>query len=312
MSNTEMIRDLRAITQAGMKDCKEALEESNWNLQKAVDIIKAKGKNIASNAKVAAEGRVCVNMVGNEQTLAMAEFNCVTDFTANSKEFNDFCAVAMGSLCAYALDNTIWDPSKCDDVESARQNLTSITKENVIIRRWWVEQVFQDNGIVFSYLHPSANNGKIGVVLTMLAPTKELKFNSDFQELGADLAMQVAAMSPLAVSPEKLDAEVVARQKAIFEKQIVALNKPAAAQEKIMEGKMEKWYSEVCLMNQYSVKNPSPTSKITIGNLVKNIGNRLGGEIQVINFVRCQVGDGLDKPVDNFADEALKMTGCFS
>jgi elongation factor Ts len=137
----------------------------------------------------------------------------------------------------------------------------------------------------------------------MLAPSEIVAHSEEFITLGNDIAMQIAAMCPIAVSQERLSAEDVARQKAIFETQLVELNKPQAAWPKILEGKLNKWHTEVCLLNQESVL----VTKTTVGQVIKNIGTKLGGEIQVVNFVRCQVGEGIETKKENLADEVAKM-----
>jgi len=290
-----MIRDLRALTQAGMKDCKDALVETNWDLDKAVDVIKAKGKLVSVGSRAASEGVVGISRVGNH--VVMVEVNSVTDFVAKMPEFQRFVDVCLDSLCNAANSNAMWS---VDLVESQRQELLSMTKENIVVRRWWVETMFKENTAIFSYVH---TNEKIGAILTVLAPSKEAASNQEFIELANNLVLQIAAMNPLAISPYKLSPDVVNRQKAIFQTQLNEMNKPEAAHEKIMLGKMNKWYTEVCLLNQESVTSP----KVSVGDLVSNLGLKLGGEIQLINFIRCQVGEGIDKPVDNFADEAAQM-----
>jgi elongation factor Ts len=297
MSNTEMIKELRALTQAGMKDCKESLEEANWDLQKAVDIVKTKGLNIVSGreGKVASEGAVSISKIGD--VYAMVEVNCQTDFVANSSAFIDFIDhTAMTLAERVATDH----PFSVDDVKSQRESLISTTKENVVVRRWWVEQSMVAQARTFTYVHP---NYKIGVLLTLMAPTEEAAKSPEFSELGNDLVMQVAAMNPLAVSVDKLDPAVLARQKAIFEAQLAELNKPQAAWPRILEGKLNKWHTEVCLLNQESVVIP----KSTIQQVIKNVGTKLGGEVQVVTFMRCQVGEGIETQKINLADEVAKM-----
>lgn len=301
MSNTEKIKDLRVLTQAGMKDCKEALEESNWDLDKAVDLIKTKGKLVSAGNKVAAEGLVGAIFIGDDRTAGLIEVNCITDFVAKSEGFQKFSVLATQHLCAATLVNAPFQPKNCEELENARQNLTATTKENIVVRRWWVEQVFDKNGRVFVYVHPNADHGKIGVMVSLLAPTQEVLNSDEFNKLGINLALQVAAMNPLTVSSDKLDASIFNRQVAIFQSQIDAMNKPQASHTKILEGKMNKWYTEVCLLNQESVVFP----KTTVEQMIKNVN----ADIQVINFIRCQVGEGIEKPVDNFVDEVLKMTG---
>lgn len=297
MSNTELIKELRSLTQAGMKDCKDALEETNWDLQKAVDVIKVKGLNVVSGreGKVASEGVVALSRFS--AGAALVEVNCQTDFVANSPDFRKFATAVADTI---VVDTVAENPFTVDRVEEERKTLVSTTKENVVVRRWWVEEVATPAAQVFTYVH---SNNKIGVLLTLLAPSAEAARDSAFRELGEDLAMQIAAMSPLAISPDHLKADEVERQKTIFETQLTELNKPQAAWPKILEGKFNKWHSEVCLLNQESVVLP----KTTVGTVVKNVGTKLGGEVTVVNFIRCQVGEGIEKAKEQLADEVAKL-----
>ncbi len=297
MSNMELIKELRALTQAGMKDCKDALAEADGDLQKAVDIVKAKGLNVVSGraGKVASEGAVTVWHFA--EGVAMAEVNCQTDFVANSPDFRGFAQNVTRELADAVLAGETFS---VDRVEQERQSVVSTTKENVVVRRWWVEQVGYPNAVTYSYVH---SNGKIGVLITLLAPSAEAAKDSAFRELGEDLAMQIAAMGPLAISPDRLVPEDVERQKSIFETQLAELNKPQAAWPKILEGKFNKWYTEVCLLNQESVVH----AKNSVAQVIKNVSAKLGGEITVVNFIRCQVGEGIEKKQENLADEVAKL-----
>lgn len=298
MSNTDLIKDLRALTQAGMKDCKEALEEAGWDLQKAVDIVKTKGLNIADgrSGRVAADGLVL--LTNSIVEAAMVEVNCQTDFVANSSDFKAFARKTLGVLCDRANHNLEFNT---DLVEDARKELVATTKENVVVRRWWLEESLAPTVRIFSYLH---SNHKIGVILTLKAPSVEAVQDARFLALGDDLCMQIAAMNPLAVSPERLSVTEVERQQAIFETQLKELNKPPATWPKIMEGKMRKWNNEVCLSDQESVIVP----KTVVKQVIKNVGLQLGGDIEVVNFIRCQVGEGIIKQQDNLAEEVAKLT----
>lgn len=305
MNKTDMLKDLRAATQAGMKDCKEALEESNWDFQKAVDIVKVRGLNVVSGreGRVASEGVVQITIDAEEvgpsdRQVAMVEVNCQTDFVAGSKDFKEFVAHTGMALMQTIHDNTVFS---ADVVEEKRRQVVSTTKENVVVRRWWVEQAFAPGTKVFHYLHA---NKKIGVLLTMQAPSQTSAESPEFKVLGDDLAMQIAAMSPVVVSSDRLDSALVERQKNIFETQLTELNKPQAAWAKILEGKFNKWYTEVCLLNQESVVVP----KTTVQQVLKNVSAKLGGDVQVVNFVRCQVGEGLMVEKQNLADEVAKLT----
>jgi elongation factor Ts len=300
MNQTELIRELRALTQAGMKDCKDALTEAEWDLQKAVDIVKVKGLNIADGrgGRVAADGVVAVAKSPDGATIVMVEVNCQTDFVAKSPDFLGF----VDSTTARMLECIATDTNfSVNDVEDARKAVVSTTKENIVVRRFWAEQSGRPETVkVFSYVH---SNSKIGVLLSLLAPSVEAANDPAFTALGEDLAMQVAAMSPLGVSVDRLPAEDVARQKAIFETQLQEMNKPQQAWPKIMEGKMRKWNTEVCLLEQESVVVP----KATVKDVIKSVGLKLGGEITVVNFLRCQVGEGIEKKTDNLAEEVAKM-----
>jgi len=301
MSNTDLIKELRALTSAGMKDCKDALEEANWDLQKAVDLVKIKGLNIADgrSGKVAAEGIVLYGLLTNAGV--MVEVNCQTDFVANSPEFRKFAMLASVSLSKDFLEGK---PFQHDSelLETARKDLVAKTKENIVIRRWWIEEAQSSMVRVFSYLH---SNQKIGVLISMQAPSETIADSSEFKILGEELAMQIAAMNPLAVSPDRLPTEEQERQKVIFETQLKEANKPEAVWPKIMEGKFRKWNTEVCLLEQESVVLP----KTTVKQVIKDVGTKLGGEIVVVNFIRCQVGEGIVKKQENLAEEVAKLTG---
>ena len=301
MSNTEMIKELRALTSAGMKDCKDALEETGWDLQKAVDVIKVKGLNIADGrtGRVAAEGLVkIVNARFATPVQIMVEVNCQTDFVANSDTFKSFVNYVGSKICSTFQSGNVFDASL---VEDARKEVVASTKENIVVRRWWVEESLDASRVlVFPYLH---SNSKIGVLLTLQSPSYEASNSEEFKALGFDLAMQVAAMSPLAVSPERLAQDEKDRQKAIFETQLKEENKPEKMWEKILEGKFRKWNTGVCLLEQESVVAP----KTSVKQVVKNVGARLGGEITVVNFVRCQVGEGIEKKQDNLVEEVAKL-----
>ena len=298
MSNTELIRELRALTSAGMKDCKEALEEAGWDLQKAVDIVKVKGLNIADGrtGRVASEGKVGILMDPDNKLAVMAEINCQTDFVANSTDFKQFAAFAITTL-RESIDNQ--KTFTVDMVESARKEVVAKTKENIVVRRWWVEQALSPNVRVFGYQH---SNHKLGVLISLHGPDSALD-SEEFRTLGEDLAMQICAMNPIAVNADSIPQDERDRQKAIFETQLREENKPEKMWEKIIEGKFRKWNTEVCLLEQESVVVP----KTTVKQVVKNVGTKLGGEITVVSFFRCQVGEGIEKKQDNLAEEVAKM-----
>lgn len=303
MNKSDLLKELRARTQAGMKDCHDALREANDDLEKAIDIIKTKGQNIVSGriSKVASKGLVMACHVDNPKTTVMVEVNCQTDFVARSPDFKQFTEDCLSLVSISARDNKPFDVNDTTAFE-IRTDIMSKTKENCLIRRWWIEQVVSDTAKTFSYIH---NGYQLGVIVSLQAPSVEAANSPEFNQLGNELAMQVAAMNPMAVDAERLPAELVTRQRAIFETQLQELKKPQAQWDKIITGKFNKWHTEVCLLAQESVVVP----KTTVGQLVKNVGTKLGGEITVVNFIRCQVGEGIEEEQSNYLAEVAKLTG---
>lgn len=313
-TNSELLKELRALTSAGMKDCRDALEANGWDLDKAVDAVKVKGlQNTTSReGRVASEGVVKVVHYGDPGSSAvMVEVNCQTDFVARSPNFIGF-AEQVGDALATMLQSQelqIGEVLKVDDivvdgdktVGDLRKGVIADTRENVQVRRWWAEEV-TDNRVVWSYTH--ANN-KLAVLVSFESPSVTVQ---EFKDFADGVAMQIAAMNPSAVSRTQLSSDEIDRQKAIFETQLTEANKPQAAWPKILDGKFNKWYSDVCLLDQESVLVP----KKTVGQLAKELSITLTGvegNVKVLNFVRCQVGEGVEKPVEDFASEVAKLTG---
>jgi len=301
MNKSELIKDLRSLTQAGMKDCKDSLEEAGWDLDKAVDIVKAKGLNIVSgrDGKVAAEGRVVASPLTGG--FSMVEVNCQTDFVGNGVVFGEFANHVAKVLADKTEVNEAFDVS---DVEEERKKVVAATKENVVVRRWWVEQTLSPLAKTFSYIH---SNNKLGVLLTLVVSSSEGKNSSELISLGNDLAMQVAAMNPLVVSSDSLDASTRSKQETIFLAQIKEMGKAKSEEQtaKILDGKFKKWYTEVCLVEQESVVH----SKKSVKSVIEELGTTLGCKIDVVSFYRCQVGEGIESKSSDFAAEVAQMAG---
>ena len=298
--NKELVSSLRELTAASMKDCVSALQEANDDLERAIDIIKTKGQNIVSSreGKVAAEGIIFIH---GGRTKALVECNSETDFVARNSLFLDFAGYVAETILNKLAREQIFVVS---DVEDKRKELVASMKENVVVRRWFVEQPFDNTCRVFSYTH---NNNKLGVLLTLKAPSAEAALHPSFSVLGEELAMQVAAMSPLAASPDRLSPDVIERQKAIFEAQVASMNKPQAQKDRIIDGKLQAWFGEVCLIKQKSITSP----KTTIEQLITNeYSHTLGGLPEIVNFVRVAVGEGIEaKKSDDFSLEVQKLSG---
>ncbi|CAB4196873.1 Tsf Translation elongation factor Ts [uncultured Caudovirales phage] len=304
MNKSDLIKELRARTQAGMKDCADALNDAGNDLEKAVDILKTKGQNLVSgrDSKVAAEGIVVTKSLGDKfDSVVMAEINCQTDFVARNPDFIKFANLAIDYIGDCILNNKSFDINDPILVE-AKNDIVNKTKEKCAIRRWWAEQVPFDTNKTFSYVHPGS---KLGVILSLSASSAEIANSNEFKSLGNDLAMQIAAMNPLAISSDRLTKDLVSRQNDIFVTQIKEMNNPKIQPQRVLDGKLNKWYTEVCLLNQESVMFP----KTCIKQVIEDVAKKLGGDIQVASFIRCNVGEGIVKIKDDFTSEVSKLSG---
>lgn len=277
MSKLDLVKQLRLLTQAGINDCYEALRESNNDLDKAVDIIKTKGQNILSNidGKETSEGLVLVKSV-SPKSVAMIEVNCQTDFVARNPDFKKFAEDVLD----YFINNkdlNLNDPN----VVNMRTNIISKTKENCTVNRWKLFESL-DNQQTFSYVH---SDNKLATMLTIQVSNTNLLDSEELKSLGDNLCMQVASMNPLSLSIESLSSNVIERQKNIFEEQVKELNKAPLASSKIVKGKLNKWYKEVCLLEQDLVFD----TKIVVKDFIKNISNKLNCNINVVDFVRFKI-----------------------
>ena len=294
------IKELMTLTGVGMMDCKKALVESDGDTDKAVQLLREKG--LATQAKksgrVAAEGIVAAVVEGNIG--AVVEVNIETDFAAKNEEFKAFVdAVAKTIIEKNPADvdalkaATIAGGDK--SVEETLQDLFIKIRENMVIRRF---QRFE--GVLVPYVH---GGGSIGVMVKL---DTDLAADKVF-EVGKDCALQVAAMNPAYLNRESVPASVVENEKNIMLAQMAEdpkmANKPEQVRVKIVEGKIGKYYTENCLLEQAFVKD----DKVSVGKYVENAAKELGGSITVADYVRFERGEGVEKKEDNFADEVASM-----
>jgi elongation factor Ts len=304
--NAEQIKELRNLTQAGMAACKDALTEAAGDMNKAVDIVKAKGlANVnARSSRVGSEGRVVALKDGNKLTLV--EVNCQTDFVANSEGFRNFVeqvSVSLGTMDLFKFGGDLTQVSLGkQSLEDLRKETCAATGENVVVRRWAVEEVSSENAAVAAYVH---SNAKIGVAVSFEASDPKVLSMPIVQEMMSNVAMQIAAMNPVSVSRDRVAQEELDRQKAIFETQLRDANKPEVAWAKILDGKFNKWFTEVCLLDQESVM----VAKKSVGTVVSELAQELGCELKVLNFVRLQVGEGIEKKTENLAEAVAAAIG---
>lgn len=276
------VKDLREKTGAGMMDAKKALEEAGGDFEKAVDILRTKGLSAAAKkaSRVAAEGIIVSYMSGTVGVLT--EVNSETDFVAKNEEFQKFArnlaelAAAKNPADVAALSQLSLDGDK---VEARRQGLIQKIGENIAIRRF---TRYETGAKLAIYLHGT----RIGVMV---------EYTGGDDQLGKDIAMHVAAANPLYLSRETIPADALARERAIYEAQAKESGKPAAVIGRIVDGKIEKFYTDTCLMDQVYIKDPD--GKLRIKDLLKKAG------AAVIRFVRYQLGEGIEKKKENFAQE---------
>ena len=306
--NPQAIRELRERTQAGMSDCKNALTESGGDMEKAVEIILKKG--LAKSAKragaTATEGEVRTVVASDRRAATILEVNIQTDFAARNDEFRAYVGdvLAVAETCPLGADLTA-QPLKGKTVAEIAAELTGKIGEKIQARRWErLEVPAGKHGLCEAYTHMG---GKIGVVLMLETDGPGAAEHAAVRGFAEEIAMQIAAAAPTVVRRDEVAADLVAKQRELFEGQLREdpKPKPEAAWPKIIEGKLAKWYSEIALLEQESVR----TSGETIEKLRVAAEKAAGAKVTVARFVRFERGEGIAKKEDNFADEVAKMAG---
>lgn len=281
-----MVKELRERTGAGMMDCKKALGETNGDMEAAIDLMRTSGavKAAKKSGRIAAEGLVKVNVSGDNKTATILEVNSETDFVTKGDVFIGFVD-ALGELALKTapanidefLTQTMEDGTS---LAAAREEVVANTGENVTIRR--VTTINAGDGVLGIYKH-----GDRIAVLTVLEGGDE--------ELAKDISMHIAASKPECITEKELSVDILEREKAIFVEQARESGKPDNIIEKMIDGRMNKFVNEITLSGQAFVKDLDTT----VGALVKSKG------ATVKSFVRFEVGEGIDKKEENFADEVM-------
>ena len=305
--NAQSIRELRERTQAGMSDCKSALNEAEGDMDKAIAIILKKG--LAKSAKragaIAAEGEVRASVSADKRAATIVEVNIQTDFAARNDAFRGFVGevLALAEKAPLGADLATQDMGG-KTVTDAATELTAKIGEKIAVRRWDRVEIGQGkHGVAHAYVHMG---GKIGVILAVETESAEAATHAEITKFVDDTAMHIAAMNPLVLARGEVTEEMVAKQKDIYTGQMREdpKPKPEAAWPKIIEGKLNKWYSEVALLEQESVVVP----KQTINALRAEAAKAVGGAVTIVRFVRYERGEGIDKGTkDDFASEVAKM-----
>ncbi len=295
------VQALREKTGVGMMDCKKALTEANGDMDKAVEILREKGLAASQKkaGRIAAEGLVLAKVCGDNGVVV--EVNSETDFVAKNQDFQNFVSdvadvvVAENPADLEALLACKY-PNSDMTVEQMQQEKVLTIGENIKIRRFAI----YSTGTTVAYVHMG---GKIGVLLNMTL-SDNIKGNDKALAMGRDLAMQIAAMRPSYLKADEVDAETLEKEKEILMAQAINEGKPQQVAEKMVNGRIKKYYSENCLLDQPFVKD----DKISVNQYVANVANEIGGEITINGFTRFEKGEGIEKRVDNFAEEVASMT----
>jgi elongation factor Ts len=303
-----LVKELREKTGVGMMDCKRALQETGADMEAAMDWLRTKGLSKAAKKadRVAAEGLVAIAVRndGKGMTGAVIELNAETDFVARNALFQN----AARGIAQVALD--VQDgveaisAAKSPDGETVADTITQLIAtigENMQLRR--AARFAVDKGVVASYIHNATapDLGRIGVLVALEGEGDQAKL----LDLGKKIAMHVAATAPLSLSTSDLDPEAVEKEKAIFTEQAIESGKPQNVVEKMVEGRIRKFYEEVVLLKQAFVMNPDQT----IEQLVADASKSLGSPVAVKGFIRVALGEGVEKKSEDFAAEVAAVSG---
>lgn len=306
MFTAKDVMTLRERTGVGMMDCKKALTETDGDMEKAIEILREKGLAAAAKkaGRIAAEGMAYAAVI--DGVGVVVEVNAETDFVAKNAQFIEFvkdvCYV-VGKWGPVDMDTLMTLPYRKTGmtVQQALQDKIMVIGENIKIRRF----VRYDSGVSVAYNHM---NGRIGVLLNMEV-SSGLEENEKVQELGKDLAMQIAAMNPAYLDKSDVSQDTLDKEKEIQLAMMANDPKMAAKPEKVKEGivmgKLGKYYEENCLMQQAFVKE----NKVSVEKHVAAVAKEVGGEIKIKGFYRFERGEGLEKKEENFAEEIAKQLG---
>ncbi len=280
-----MVKELRERTGSGMMECKKALVETNGDLELAIENMRKAGlaKADKKSGRIAAEGIIGVKISDDGKTAVIVDINCETDFVAKGDDFVQFVNNVTNALLNADVNTEeqllAMPLADGKSVEEVRRSLIAKLGENITVRRF---DKFKTEGGTACYLHGS----KIGVIVELAKADREL---------GKDIAMHIAASKPICVSDDQVSSELIEKEKEIFSAQALESGKPAEIVEKMIAGRISKFLAEITLLGQPFIKD----DKVTVGKLVAGKGN------SVIRFTRFEVGEGIEKKEENFAEEVM-------
>ena len=307
------VKQLREVTGSGMMDCKKALTETNGDMDAAIEYLRKKGQAKAEKkaSRIAAEG-ICFIAQENDNKAAVVEVNSETDFVAQNEKFRTYVAkVANQALNSEATEldafmAEAWAEDESKTVKDALVDMIAVISEKLSIRRF--QRIEENEGCVVSYLH---GQGRIGVIVDALTDV----VNDDVKTALKNVAMQITSMNPKYISAADIDEAYKAHEKEILLAQAIQENeqlpenkrKPQNIIEKMLIGRLNKQFKEICLLDQVYVR--AEDGKQTVGQYLDQVGKANGTKIVIKDFVRFETGEGIEKRQDNFAEEVMAQAG---
>ncbi|SFC73519.1 translation elongation factor Ts [Clostridium uliginosum] len=302
MITAKSVKELRERTGAGMMDCKKALTETDGDIEKAIEVLREKGLAAAAkkSGRVAAEGLVKTYITEDNKNGAIVELNCETDFVAANEDFIAFAdSLAKVAVTTNATTIEEFVNDKIDGESTISEGLTALIArlgENMTVRRF--VKFSLENGVVKSYIH---GGGRIGVLVEVACNTE----SAIVEEVAKELCMQIAAANPLFLSKEEVDQDAIEKEKEIYRVQALNEGKPEKIVEKMVMGRVQKYYKEVCLLEQLWVKDGDKS----ISKYLAEKSKEVGSSITVNKYVRYERGEGIEKVEENFAEEVARQIG---
>ena len=302
MITAKSVKELRERTGAGMMDCKKALTETNGDIDKAIEFLREKGLAAAAKkaGRVAAEGLVKTYITEDNKTAGIVEVNCETDFVAANDQFVSFAdklAKMVTETSATTVDELLAEKYEGEKtVKEALTELIATLGENMTVRRF--KKVSVEKGAVQTYIH---GGGRIGVVVELGCETE----SPVLAEVAKEVCMQVAAANPLFLSKEDVDNEALEKEKDVYRAQALNEGKPEKIVEKMVMGRIQKYFKEVCLVDQVWVKDGDKT----ITKLLEEKSKEAGAPITITKFVRYERGEGIEVEKVDFAAEVAAQMG---
>lgn len=299
----KMVAELREKTGAGMMDCKKALTQAEGDFDKAIEILREKGLAAAAkkSGRIAAEGLVMTYISEDGKTGVVVEVNCETDFVAKNEDFVNLTtniAKQVAASKAETVEEVLAEPYIADSSVTVKDAITALIAklgENMTFRRF--ERFHTEDGVIAEYIH---GGGRIAVMVQLEGCNCE-----GAKEVAKEIALQVAAAHPLYIKPEDVSVETLAKEREIYRQQCLNEGKPEKIVDKIVEGKVQKYYKDVCLIEQPWIRDQD----VSIKKFLQQKEKELGKSLSIVKFARFENGEGIEKKEENFAEEVMKQAG---